>query len=75
MQSVAGKVSSYKTRYSVARAPNGTEKLLPCHRLTPRKYYHHYYYYYYYYIYVFLRPQRLRKRLRFYYLGHLWNMP
>ena len=22
----------------------------------------------------FLRPQRLRKRLRFYHLGHLWNM-
>jgi len=41
-----------RQRYSVVPAPklSGTEKLLPCHRLTPMIYY---YYYYYYYIYVF----------------------
>ena len=43
-----------RQRYSVAPAPklSGTEKLLPCHRLTPMIYYHHHHYYYYY-IYVF----------------------
>jgi len=39
-----------RQRYSVAPAPklSGTEKLIPCHRLTPRKSYYYCYYYYYY---------------------------
>ena len=56
LQSVAGKVSSNKDSVIALhqhRKLSGTEKLLPCHPLTPRKSYYHYYCCYYYYIYVF----------------------